>query len=134
MKSVFLALATLLVCFHAEAQQIPKEEENASEILYQKVKRSTEAQPQGPDGDEATNRPKVGALKTVAATRGIKPVTQLIFIEADAPGIAKMERAGVCAAPVVEADLEPVYASVKAHMPLYLPFKNSNTGLWQGFY
>ncbi|MRG44768.1 peptidoglycan DD-metalloendopeptidase family protein [Chitinophaga sp. SYP-B3965] len=134
MKRVFLAMATLLVCFHADAQQIPQEEENASEVLYQKVKRPTVAPAEGPDGDEKTSNMKVGALKPFTATRSIKPVTQLLFIEADAPGIAKMERAGVCAQPVVEAALEPVYSSVKAHMPLFLPFKNSTTGLWQGFY
>ena len=40
----------------------------------------------------------------------------------------------VCAAPIVEEGLESVYASVKAHMPLYIPYRHNKVGIWQGFY
>lgn len=95
--------------------------------------------PNGPDGDEKTNKPVLGRLRVLSARKPIviAPRQQMVFTEADAPGVtalAKMYAANVCAAPVVEDELEPVYSSVKAHMPLYLPYKSSVVGIWQGFY
>ncbi|PHN05794.1 M23 family metallopeptidase [Flavilitoribacter nigricans] len=39
-----------------------------------------------------------------------------------------------CAVPIVEPELEAVYASAKAHMPLYVPYRHSKVTVWQGFY
>ena len=42
--------------------------------------------------------------------------------------------AGACTVPKVESDLLPIYSAVKAHMPIYLPYRNTKVGIWQGFY
>lgn len=130
------AVALLVVC-QLHAQQIPQEEENASAILYMKVKKPTMSIPQGADGDGESTAPIRGKMKKISAVRRAvaRPAQQFIITEADAPGMTMaMRSSAVCAAPVVEEDLEPVYEAVKAHMPLYLPYKNSKTGIWQGFY
>lgn len=133
--------AAMLFCLHVCAQrpQPLQEDRFSSELLYRSVKKPTIDIPKGPDGDEATSKPVLSSLKVLSARPAIrtKPLQQLVFTEADAPGVvalAKVYSANVCAAPVVEDALEPVYSSVKAHMPLYLPYRNSVVGIWQGFY
>lgn len=130
--------AAMSLSLHAYAQT-PEQDEQSSEIFYKSVRKPTIAIPKGPDGDEMTNKPGVGRLKVLSNRKAVTlaPRQQMVFTEADAPGItalAKVYAANVCAAPVVEADLEPVYNSVKAHMPLFLPYRNSVVGIWQGFY
>jgi murein DD-endopeptidase MepM/ murein hydrolase activator NlpD len=134
MKIVVSAAAAMLLFMQAFAQDPQKEEKEAPSLLYQALKKPTFVIPQGPDGDEISNKPAIGRLKIVTPSRRIAAPQQVIFTEKDAPGIM-MTRAGAsCAAPVVEDGLEPVYSGVKAHMPLYLPYKSGSVGLWQGFY
>lgn len=113
------------------------EDLHASEIFYQKVRKPTMALPQGADGDEETNRPRMSRLKTISSLRKAVELNlqeQLISTEADAVGVSQAISGNFCAAPIVEEELEPLYSSVKAHMPMYLPYRNNTIGIWQGFY
>lgn len=137
MKTLITATAALLLTFNVSAQN-PREDIQSSELLYQKVKRPTMAIPQGPDGDNTISPvSRTGRLKLAATVRKpivLTPAQNLIVTEADAPGVMKKITSNVCAQPVVDDALEPVYNSVKAHMPLYLPYKSGSVGVWQGFY
>ena len=131
--------AAMLISMHVCAQEPTQEDKHSSEILYKSVRKPMIEVPRGPDGDETTNKPVLGRLKVLSARKPIviAPRQQMVFTEADAPGVtalAKMYASNVCAAPVVENDLEPIYNSVKAHMPLYLPYRNNVVSIWQGFY
>ena len=46
----------------------------------------------------------------------------------------RMRSSNICGAPVVEASLESVYASIKPRIPMYLPYRHDDVTLWQGFY
>ncbi|MCK7554331.1 M23 family metallopeptidase [Chitinophaga sedimenti] len=136
MKKLIPTAASLLIAFNLSAQR-PQEEIQSSELLYQKVKKPTMAIPQGPDGETPASPVRVGRLKTITPARKaitLTPAQQLIVTEADAPNMATRSLTTICASPVVDEELEPVYESVKAHMPLYLPYKNAKAGVWQGFY
>jgi hypothetical protein len=131
--------AAMFLSIHVCAQQPAQEDKVSSELLYKSVRKPMMAIPKGPDGDEATSKPVLSRLRVLSARKPIviAPKQQMVFTEADAPGVtalAKMYAANVCAAPVVEDELEPVYNSVKAHMPLYLPYRNNVVSIWQGFY
>lgn len=132
MKILLSAVAALL-CMQAFAQEPQKEEKESPELLYRSIQKPTSPVAQGPDGDEISNKPVVGRLRTITPSRRMVAPKQIVFTEADAPGIA-MFRSGACAPPVVEDGLDPVYSAVKAHMPLYFPYKSSAVGVWQGFY
>jgi murein DD-endopeptidase MepM/ murein hydrolase activator NlpD len=133
--TLFLGACMLSTVLYA---QQPQQEENpTSQLLYKAPPRLMMQVPQGPDGDEVTPVSRLTLKKDVQLQSrriALQPARQLIVTEADAPGVSKSMLAAVCAAPIVEADLETVYASAKAHMPLYLPYKNTKTGIWQGFY
>lgn len=133
MKIAMTALVMLLGV-QTFAQNPQKEEKETPALLYQSVKKLTVAIPDGPDGDEISNKPISNRLRTITPSRKISAVKQVIFTEKDAPGIAMMRSGGSCAPPVVEEGLDPVYDGVKAHMPLYLPYKSGSVGIWQGFY
>ncbi|WP_295129146.1 hypothetical protein [uncultured Chitinophaga sp.] len=136
MKKLISAAAALLIVFNVSAQ-VQQEEIHSSELLYQKTKRPTMVIPEGPDGDTPPAQLRAVKFKTVTPTRKVvklTPAQQLIVTEADAPIAMRAMTGNFCASPVVDEALEPVYASVKAHMPLFLPYKSSKVGVWQGFY
>ncbi|ACU61567.1 M23 family metallopeptidase [Chitinophaga pinensis] len=130
---LLLSAAAALLCMQTFAQDPQQEEKESPELLYKAIQKPTLAIPQGADGDEISNKPAVSRFRTITPSRKIVAQKQVIFTEADAPGIA-MFRSGSCAPPVVEDGLDPVYSGVKAHMPLYLPYKSGSVGIWQGFY
>jgi murein DD-endopeptidase MepM/ murein hydrolase activator NlpD len=133
MKKTTIALTAIaLACLQATAQ--PTQEKEDPTLLYQKIKRPTMQIPQGPDGEDASRRQPAVRMRKISTVRA-QPVQNLTVTMPDAPvAMSTMAGAAVCAAPVVEDALEPVYAATKAHMPLYLPYKHGSVGIWQGFY
>jgi hypothetical protein len=98
---IAMAAAAVLLCIQAFAQDPQKEEKDAPELLYKSVKKTTMATPAGPDGDDISNKPLNSRLRTVTPSRKITATKQVIFTEADAPGIAMMRVVGgSCAAPI----------------------------------
>ncbi|MEO0340178.1 MAG: hypothetical protein AAF242_13305, partial [Bacteroidota bacterium] len=55
-------------------------------------------------------------------------------VSSEAPSTRAYVANAYCSAPIVDPSLAPVYASAKAHMPLYIPYRHSKVTVWQGFH
>lgn len=136
-----LATVFSMVAFN---RAIAQEADSASAIHFQKIPRVVLDVREGEDGFEE-DRAAPG-LKT--SVPGNLPARAKLWnnraflkqanvnIRAEDTGITAATAAAsdVCAKPIVEEGLESVYAGVRAHMPLYLPYRNSRVAIWQGFY
>ncbi len=144
MKRVFFYFPVIMFSMSLAAQDKQKEEQNGSAVLFQKVKRVTVQTAQGADGDESARSTSSAKLIKL----GSHPVPakekwnssqfyagkNMQLATDDQPAMFLKSGNNFCSTPMVDESLEPVYASVKAHMPLYLPYKSSKVGIWQGFY
>lgn len=141
-------LCLIITSVHAQR------ENQTSSIFYKKLAKPILDVPEGADGhDHDHDAPRRGISKypAVKLSRARKakvlPKKSTLWnniafyggpnakIIADLPkkSFAKSSK-GYCAAPIVEPELESVYASAKAHMPLYIPYRHNKVTLWQGFY
>ncbi len=116
-------------------------------IFYRPMPKRMLDTPIGPDGDHEhdhdreSHRMRPIALRSgVATPRSTTIWSNTAFkkanstVSSEAPATRAYAANNFCSAPIVDASLAPVYASAKAHMPLYIPYRHSKATVWQGFY
>lgn len=129
--------------------QQPTTEDPSDAIFYRSLPRLQMNIPQGEDGHSHDEEPRLNLrLSKARPAQRLPQKAQLwnnpAFVQANTSQIATETNVratyrvysgnNYCAVPIVEPELEAVYASAKAHMPLYLPYRHSKVTVWQGFY
>lgn len=124
-------------------------EEDSDEIFYRSLPSVQMQIPQGEDGHSHDEEPQLNMrLSRPQPTTTVPQKAQLwnnrAFVQANNAQIASEANlqmtyrttsgSSYCAAPIVERELYATYASAKAHMPLYVPYRHSKVTVWQGFY
>lgn len=137
----------------ANPQNPANPEPQNSALLYQPMPKRVLDLPIGEDGaddhaDEVRAN-RVQAAQPALRSRVALPNTSMVWnniafassnptIVSEAPSAmySVSARAGnnYCSAPIIDASLAPVYASAKAYMPFYFPYRNKKVTVWQGFY
>lgn len=132
----------------AQIQQV-NPEENSDALFYRPVPELQMRIPLGEDGHDHADEPRMTMrLSPPRPTRTVPERAQLwnskAFVQASSAQIVSEANlratyrttsgGNYCAAPIIEPELYSLYASAKAHMPLYIPYRHSKVGIWQGFY
>ena len=128
------------------ATQVPEVDDPS--VFFQKLARPVLDLPVGADGSDAErlNSARIKAPNRLASrSRVIMPQSGMLWnnssfnktnaiVSSEALSLRKRSSNNYCSAPIVEPELAGVYAGAKAHMPLYIPYRNKKVTVWQGFY
>ena len=124
-------------------------EENSDAIFYRSLPRLQMNIPQGEDGHSHEEEPRLNLRLSKARPAQRLPQSNQLwnnrsFVQSSSAQIVSEANLkptyriysgnNYCAAPIVEPELEALYAATKAHMPLYIPYRHSKVTIWQGFY
>lgn len=124
-------------------------EEDSDAIFYRSLPRMQMNLQEGEDGHSHEEEPRLNLRLSKARPAQRMPQSNQLwnnraFVQSNTANIVSeagltpmySTRSGnsYCAVPIVEPELEAVYASAKAHMPLYVPYRHSKVTIWQGFY